>query len=1244
MKRISLSLLFSLSLPLFASCTLIVGGGNDIAFCGDGELQTGEACDDGNTSNGDGCRADCNGEEVCGDGITDTEAGVPESCDDGNTDGGDGCSADCRRIEECGNNFLDAGEACDDGNAANGNGSTDTCDSNCTATACGNGVLTTATGEECDDENSANGDGCSSACLLEECGNGVADPGEACDDGNGVNGDGCDVDCSSTACGNGIVSTGEACDDGNLVEGDNCDTNCTVSACGNGIEDPDEECDDGNLINGDTCDNNCTATACGNGILTTSTGEACDDGNNIDDDGCTNDCQQPNCGNGTIEIAFNEQCDDGNLIDNDGCDGNCTLPNCGNGVENANEECDDANAVNNDGCTNLCQDPACGDGVIQLSNAEACDDGNTISGDGCSSDCLRAEVCGNNILDAGEACDDGAAINGDGCRADCQGEEECGDGLLDAGEECDDDNTANDDGCSAACIIEECGDGVVNNGTETCDDGNTTAGDGCNAVCADEFCGDGIVNNAGAEECDDNNVNNGDACENDCTLPACFNGISDLNEFCHDDSPETVLSVIGGEVLLFALAGDFNKDTHQDLVINSNSGQLRYLIGDGAGAFTQQQQISTLNFNIAAGDINGDGNLDLAGHNSTFLAVSLGNNNGLFDAPILIDVAALGAISLRDVALSDIDSDGDADVLLPDTNAGGVGKIFVFRSTAGAALNLTLDNTVTFANINVPSAIKIGDFNDDTFEDVAVLFLNFGAVQIHLGNGDSTYNDLPLLPIAGGPGRGLALGDLNSDGHLDVAAASEDGRVVYFNDGNANFAAPLLLSDTSSVAVEIALQVADVNGDGNDDLLTTSVDDLFVNTSNGDGTLNGDVRMLTAGLAASSQNALATADFNEDGFADVVNAAQTQTAQLFFGHPGGLAGTQTIRGGTPRFGAAGDLDGDGDDEFVFGNISSNALSIYNTDDNGALAVTFFNAGFDGTVALVADLNVVLTDMDGDSDLDIVIGGSEGSQNGGQAGRNHIAIFPNQGNLQFGAPALVTNLGRIFFFEVADFDTDGRADLAVSRFDASNVATVAFLRNLGGLTFAAPIISAPIPGAPFDLDAADLNGDGKPELVSTTFSAQSVTLFNNSSTSGTISMGAPSNVATTGNSIFVTLADIDEDGDKDIISTTGGSPNVLKNNGSGIFAAPVIINGGVNGDIQAGDFDNDGDIDLGINNGNAATQILINNGDGTSYEISTFATGNQNEGLAVGDINGDGALDFATGGVVSGFTSLFIAAP
>jgi cysteine-rich repeat protein len=101
-----------------------------------------------------GCPAPSQG---CGDGVIQVSAG--EACDDGNLNNGDGCDSNCS-LSACGNGQVGGQEACDDGNAADGDG----CDSNCTQTACGNGVQTA--GEQCDDGNTTPGDTCEADCTI----------------------------------------------------------------------------------------------------------------------------------------------------------------------------------------------------------------------------------------------------------------------------------------------------------------------------------------------------------------------------------------------------------------------------------------------------------------------------------------------------------------------------------------------------------------------------------------------------------------------------------------------------------------------------------------------------------------------------------------------------------------------------------------------------------------------------------------------------------------------------------------------------------------------------------------------------------------------------------------------------------------------------------------------------------------------------------------------------------------------
>jgi cysteine-rich repeat protein len=218
--------------------------------CGNGRLDPGEECDDGNMRNGDGCNHVCQIEcswlcgscgaptpctvtGVCGDGVRTRD----EICDDGNTTGGDGCSADCAQIElgwqcqvpgarctpVCGDGRVVGGETCDDGNRVGGDGCSASCLTEPTTLFCGDGIVSGA--EECDagQSNGSAGSPCGPDCRLWHiCGDGVVEGTEECDNGSGFNTaiygrDGCTPDCRLPHyCGDGIVDVdfGEQCDTG----------------------------------------------------------------------------------------------------------------------------------------------------------------------------------------------------------------------------------------------------------------------------------------------------------------------------------------------------------------------------------------------------------------------------------------------------------------------------------------------------------------------------------------------------------------------------------------------------------------------------------------------------------------------------------------------------------------------------------------------------------------------------------------------------------------------------------------------------------------------------------------------------------------------------------------------------------------------------------------------------------------------------------------------------------------------
>lgn len=223
--------------------------------CGNGVLDPGEACDDGNHEDGDGCTSRCL-DPKCGNGVRDDG----EACDDGNLIPADGCSALCE-VDRCGDRIVQpAIEACEDGNRQDGDGCSRTCEAE-PLPGCGNGIVefdpdTFQPLEGCDDGDRRSGDGCSALCTFEFCGDGIVQPGlnEQCDVADPLAPPEC-VSCRIPRCGDGFFTANEQCDDGNERSGDGCSATCRAEFCGDGLVQPllGEQCDDGDQLCGDGC-------------------------------------------------------------------------------------------------------------------------------------------------------------------------------------------------------------------------------------------------------------------------------------------------------------------------------------------------------------------------------------------------------------------------------------------------------------------------------------------------------------------------------------------------------------------------------------------------------------------------------------------------------------------------------------------------------------------------------------------------------------------------------------------------------------------------------------------------------------------------------------------------------------------------------------------------------------------------------------------------------------------------------
>jgi hypothetical protein len=279
-----------------------------------------------------------------------------------------------------------------------------------------------------------------------------------------------------------------------------------------------------------------------------------------------------------------------------------------------------------------------------------------------------------------------------------------------------------------------------------------------------------------------------------------------------------------------------------------------------------------------------------------------------------------------------------------------------------------------------------------------------------------------------------------------------------------------------------------------------------------------------------------------------------------------------------------------------------------------------DAGDDGAALAIGDLN-------GDRRPDIAIASDKASA---------VAVIFNRGGGRFRPGASYplgadpAELARPGVVAIADVNGDGKQDLVATNEDADMVAV---LLNRGDGTFR-PRVAYPTGRTTFvdnmSLAVGDLNGDGKPDLVTANTYAKRVYVLLNKG-DGTF---GPSIAYPTGSPPFdVAIGDLNRDGRPDIVATDGRDHiAVMLNRGDGLFATRKdFATAGLPYSIVVADFNADGRLDVATGNGldvRRGVSVLLNQGNGNLGAHHDFAGG----ATAAVDLNGDGKVDLASGGV------------
>jgi Bacterial Ig-like domain (group 3)/FG-GAP-like repeat len=731
-----------------------------------------------------------------------------------------------------------------------------------------------------------------------------------------------------------------------------------------------------------------------------------------------------------------------------------------------------------------------------------------------------------------------------------------------------------------------------------------------------------------------------------------------------------------------AVSGDFDGDGNKDaatVVKSTGKYYISSVLGKGDGTFSAPNltlTTATAADPIWVGDLKGDGKDDLVmghqgSHNASF-EVWLSKGDGTFASqgkvilPLTGSYVTWGALYLNPVSthLDIVIADGVNNLIW--TALGNGDGTFGTPTSVGFSPAIASNAPVAFA-----------DFDGDGNLDFAATDATTNQDEVFFGTGIAFSAPL-LLTTPDGLYNSCfdAAGVLTSSGKPDIVSAGANCNLanllantltVYVNTSTPGHGA---FDQGVYYAVGIrpeALTIANTRGIGHPNdvvTVTTQPGDVKVLLGNGDGTLQTPAVGYATGGNVSTQPVVA--DFNNDQKADIIVSDRLFSLVYLQGYGDGSFRSAINYFAAPTGGgfhpngvdiASGDFNGDGIPDFVIGNatngglISGITVFLSNADGGMQQGVPYTSNGSASSLQYVA-----VGDFNGDGKLDIA---AADSTNG------VVQIFNGNGNGTFtvgatyptGTVASRSALGLV----AGDFNGDGKLDLAVVNNYGGTTADVGVLINNGsGFNLANYTIGdGTILGT--NITLADVNGDKKWDLL--------VPLYGTNATPGTavaMLMGngdgtftaKPNFVLGFNNPLYAAVGDLNGDGIPDLAVTIDDQTTstqgiaVAAGKGDGTFNPAQLIPSTLQpanfdvplpGYVKMLDMDRDGHLDLVYTNTEFGTVgVLYGKGDGTFYDPLEFTAGHMAYGLALADVNKDGAVDaVATGNsaVFSGVTVL-----
>jgi hypothetical protein len=535
-----------------------------------------------------------------------------------------------------------------------------------------------------------------------------------------------------------------------------------------------------------------------------------------------------------------------------------------------------------------------------------------------------------------------------------------------------------------------------------------------------------------------------------------------------------------------------------------------------------------------------------------------------------------------------------------DCNANDVPDECELSLQLGLGDSLPIDGTA--------QAVAVGDFDGDHQPDLVLACDHDDAparLQLLLAAPSPAQFSAPVILTRVSDPEDLQAVDLDGDARLDILASDEEGLLLLRNLGGATFAPAVTIEDSSEVD---AIIIADLEGDGLADL-------IYAQPAVGRVVLRRNLG--PAGLGAASHHPvpvdathIAIADLDSDGLLDLAVTGDDKAGLVLL-----LAQDDGEYAPSVRL-----------------TIPSKTTGIQAADANGDLTLDLFVSTEDGVFLLTNDGQANLSpprslvgdnqgahasDLDGDGDPDVAL----------FLGRTQeLCVLVNSGDGQFEPTVRLATASRAQTLFVDDFDGNGTPDLLVPTPNGLN-----FFWNSRHDTFSLTRQTVPVTRRPHGGILADLNLDGLPDVVLSSGHNRAVTVHF-SIGDGTIGPEVNYTQEEAGHLNSITAADIDSDGDVDVIVADKelNHFSVFRNTGNGTLDEPSHYAAGRGAfHLTAGDLDGDGHVDLvSANEDGANVTLAFNQGDGTFADQQDVRVGNRPVFVSAADLDGDGDLELA----------------